>query len=366
MTASSAESDDLCAGRYWAQRGLPESPTDASEAGDRVHNWLHWVRTGGMSFPPPLEGDAEIELAQRCWDIELKEKAEWLERMGVDASEVHIHSEERLFSGNPLYPYSGQPDVVYHIPWKGAAIFDAKSGRLPVPPSNRNKQLRALAALYRFSTATASQNISVAVQIIQPFAKREPQCIYEEDDLHKAWSEIKQRVDRSMHPNAPRTPGEVQCRWCKAKGSARCPETQQAVISLSKMEVATIPSPQLVEACLLAEPIIELVKQRAREALIANPDAIPGFSLKENSPNEPITATEEAWSRAYEFGLPRNDFLECAKLTKGDLEAKLKALYRRKTQRDRIPVKEWDEKWQAFLDGITTSQPKQPTLVRTK
>lgn len=363
-SASAAERDGLCPGSHLACLGLPEpEPQEVTVEGRKVHAWLHWKRTSSTDPEP----ECNYELAERCWRIEERAVGSWITRLPESAADFPtiVISERRmwvsLWESTIKASHSGQMDALY-IKGPFAKIVDTKSGWLEAVPPNRNEQLRDLAALV---SANFSEVFEVEVEIAQPGADKQPPCVYKRHELAGATLLMYKRVVESHNPQAKRIPGEVQCRYCRAKGTTRCPESTasvKAVVNFAPLPVTEVPSPQLLDACLLAEKIIEVVKQRAKAALKADPNAIPGFYLEPNSPNRPITDPQTCWVRAAEKGLTLEQFLSCVKVGKGDLEEALKQMIRAKTGKKRVegfvPV------WQQLLDGITTEEPKEPSIKR--
>jgi hypothetical protein len=109
---------------------------------------------------------------------------------------------------------SGQFDIaLVHPKSRRALIFDGKSGWLPVSPNPSNLQLRRLAALLWLQV----NPIEIGVCILKPFGKTESPCVYTVSDLERSLIEMQEHVRQSHEPDAPRTAGEEQCRYCRAR-----------------------------------------------------------------------------------------------------------------------------------------------------
>ena len=372
-SASAAERDRLCAGAHLACLGLPESTSEDAQKGREIHAWLHWHRGSGLTSQPAEPAIADPELAYTCAMMESKAVEDWVNRLPPEAQQydMEVFSEQRFWvrvvklDGSGAYDHSGQPDGVY-IKGRWAKIVDTKSGWLEVTPPNSNEQLRDLAVLVDANAPLGLDGVEV--EIIQPGAQKQPPCVYDRAALATARALMEKRVIASNDPTAKRTPHPDACRFCRAKGTSRCPESVGSVMSLAVAEklagkdVVELPSPELLYACLLAEPIIRVVKERAREALKANPDAIPGFKLEPNAPNKPITDPGACWARCSTQGMTLEQFMGCVKVGKGDLEDALKTVIRSKTGKKR--VEGWTPLWMKLLDGITTEEPKEPSIKR--
>ena len=375
-SASAALRDSICSGAHKACLGLPETSSPEAQAGRDTHAWLHWKRQLEYIKPvgvePGIEPVCDYELAGRCWDMEQKAVAEWLARLPSEAEqyELEVFSEQRFWldiGGVYAFCHSGQPDGVYR---KGrwACIRDSKSGWLEVTPPNSNEQLRDLAVLVAVNSPL--ELLSVEVGIDQPGAEPQPPCVYDRDTIQTARFLLEKRVIASNDPQAKRTPHPDACRFCRALGTSRCPETQSAVMSMSsavvmhggQWPVAEIPSPRLVEAALLAKGVSQAILDAAKAALKANPDAIPGFKLEPNAPNRPISDPGACWARCSTQGMTLEQFMGCVKVGKGDLETTLKEIIRAKTGKKRVDG--WTPLWLKLLDGITTEEPKEPSVKR--
>lgn len=352
-SASAAGADALCAGRHQANRGLPEPPpTPEAAKGTAIHAWLNWKRTGEVG-PEPV---CDYELAGHCWDLEQRAIQDWITREAD--SEFEVHSERRLWITVGGFKHSGQCDCAVVAESNRVWIGDVKTGWNEAVESASNMQLRDLAVLWWFET----QCEEVTVQIIQPGVEKQPPCVYGREELQEAHRRLVARVVASNTAGAKRIPGPVQCQFCLACGSSRCPETQQAVVKAATLAVEGVPSPELVEAALRARKAVAAILEAAKTALKANPNAIPGFGLEDNAPNRPITSPQTCWARASTLGLTLEQFLGCVKIGKGDLEETLKEVIRAKTGKKR--VEGWGGIWAKLLDGITTEEAKEPSVKR--
>lgn len=371
-SASAAERDRHCPGAHLACLGLPESTSEGAQKGREIHAWLHWKRSGGkpmdMTYQeqewvvgepdPDTEPVCDYELAGRCWDLEQQAIQDWLARKSEsEFPEFKVYSEKRLWLSAGTLKHSGQCDCAV-VSGNRVLILDVKTGWQEVAAPASNEQLRDLAVLWWWET----QCDEVTVQIIQPGVEKQPPCVYGREELEESHRRLVARVVASNDPNAKRVPGEVQCQYCRAKGSSRCPETQQAVVTLPPLPVAEIPSPKLVEAALMAQGVAKAILEAARAALKDNPDAIPGFKLEPNAPNKPITDPGACWARCSTQGMTLEQFMTCVKVGKGDLEAALKEVIRAKTGKKR--VEGWTPLWLKLLEGITTEEPKEPSIKR--
>jgi hypothetical protein len=227
---------------------------------------------------------------------------------------------------------SGQFDVaLVHPESRRALICDGKSGWLPVSPNPFNLQLRRLAALLWLEIG--SQEIGVS--ILKPFSKTEPPCVYTVPDLQRSVWEMEEDVRNSHAPNAPRTAGTEQCRYCRARED--CPAR---LAWLSAVLPAAVPSLPMISARDWTPAQRRLFLEREKEArewlearkeeikvlLGKMPDAVPGYGLKPGRTLETIIDCQEVLKRFCQVGGTLEEFMKCIKIGKTALKEKVRAL----------------------------------------
>ena len=332
-SASNALADRLCRGRYQAQINLPELPRrDESEAGTVIH--ALWTGTGPGREP----GADESEKAEALREQEARVAKEFFH--GGDGL-VRI-VERRLWHEFPAstddprrgtLKTSGQFDVtLVHPESRRALICDGKSGWLPVTPNPSNLQLRRLAALLWLQI----DSWEIGVCILKPFGKMEPPCVYTAADLRRSVSEMEEDVRQSHAPNAPRTAGEEQCRYCRAREV--CPAR---LAWLSAALPAVFPPLPMMAArdWTPAQRVLFLERERdARDWLAARkeeikvllaeaPEAAPGYGLRPGRTTETITDPQEVWNRfGHNLGGTLDAFMRCIKVGKSALKDEMRAL----------------------------------------
>lgn len=353
-SASAAEADALCQGRHRAQIGLPETTSDDAASGNRIHAHLAGEQVA--------LSDDELDLAEKCWQVE-KELVQKI--FGDNLDNAKIYREQRLWSDFGGFKHSGKPDLVYVV-GKVGAVLDYKTGRNEVAESPRNLQLRDLAVL----AAIEYQLDEVHVAIIQPWATMKPEvCCYTKRDLILALGEMEARIVASNAPNAPRTPGEVQCKYCKAK--AVCPEARQVAITPPANAVGLIPPIDPVKIDLelscedlgafldkatIAESIIDACREEAKRRLTEG-EAIPGYTLKAGATRESITDAQECFNRCAAKGVTLDAFMGAVTIAKGKLKDAVKSATGDKG-------KALDATLAQILDGITEEKQAAPSLVK--
>lgn len=363
-SASNASADRACPGRFNAQKGIPDTDSEWSEHGDKIHAAL--ADSGNRLLMESLSTDQrdmfdshrEVEkgLITRIW--------------AGEEGETRVFREQRYWCRVPnsgpagdFFQHSGQADMVL-IRNKKGLVEDFKSLIGDVEESPRNEQLRDLAVMV-WRTYGLDE---VFVAINQPWISRNPEpCRYSPEDLARAEQEMWDRVRKSNDPSAPRVAGDVQCKWCKA--SAQCKEHLAWRSSLLPEK----PSPFTVfmsdwtpeQRSAVADHIPRLRKllddseDYLKDLLKADPEAVPGFQLKDGIFRESITDPQELFNRFLAMDGNLEQFMACVKITKGDLEDQVRAVSKTKG-------KELKAKMEALLAGITEKKQNAPSLSKVK
>lgn len=288
-SASSAEPDLLCPGRHLAQRGLKGYDTRESESGTMVH----------AAFAGTLDADTlspgQRRTIARGREIEEFIVRQWFKCVGgtvLTDSEImkRAHRELRLWAfrnGNKIH--SGGIDALWLArDMRYALVEDLKSLFGDVDDAASNQQLRDYAALVHMNYGCEE----VAVFINQPNVrwKMEEQklVIYAEADLSEAVREMYLRVRQSNDPKAPRFPGSVQCRFCLACGTARCPESMKELFGFTagfKQEWEFFDPAQrgaVIKEAKNVERISERVLAVAKDALKKDPKWAEGWMVTDD------------------------------------------------------------------------------------
>ena len=365
-SASNALADRLCRGRYQAQIPLPELPrSEASEAGTVIH--ALWTGT-----KPPREAAAEeMEKAEALREQETRVAVEFF---SPDAELVRI-VERRLWHEFPAksddpdgvaLKTSGQFDVaLVHTEARRALICDGKSGWLPVTPNHSNLQLRRLAALLWLQLDVRE----IGVCILKPFGKMEPPCVYTVPDLRRSVAEMEDDVRQSHDPDATRTAGEEQCRYCRAREG--CP-TRLAWLSAA-LPVVVPPLPMMAardwtpaQRVLFLEREKEVRdwlaarKEEIKALLSERPEAVPGYGLKPGRTTETISDPQEVLDRfCHRLGGTPEAFLRCVEVGKSALKDQVRTITGHKGNALAADL-------DALLAGCLVAATSAPTIERLK
>lgn len=342
-SASSAEADFLCAGRFLAQQGLPYIPSSPdAEMGNRIH--------AALAGEQVTLSDDESDYVEKCRKVE-----DWFLNQ-IFQQTPEVYREKRYWGTFGEYRHSGKPDVVF-IAGEIAGIVDFKSGRNEVESASGNFQLRDLAVLIAKNHPSVKR---VYCAIIQPWATFTPEiCGYSEADLVIAETEMIARIAASNDPQSKRTPSDKACKYCRAK--PHCKEAQETVLAIAKAD--TINSIKLLDAAgisrflqaaSIAESIIESVKEEAKRRLLAG-EAIPNYRLKDGAKREVVTDPQECFNRCHKKGVPLANFMDAVTINKSKLKDAVKLATGSKG-------KTLDFELAEILSGITEEKESAPSL----
>ena len=225
-SASNAAADRLCPGRHNANKGLEESEKKDATTGTQGH-----LVFSGLASEDILDSDMRKTI-KRAQEIESIILGNWL--CGIEVKGLaECNREKRLW--NYVETHSGQADAFWLVDAEGgkhALLEDLKSLYGEHQDADENEQLRDLAALIYCTYGVQS----VTAFINQPRVAWKIEDVklvrYSEKDLMRAYREMNERVLASNEPNAKRIVGPKQCQHCKAAGTARCPESQKALVTL--------------------------------------------------------------------------------------------------------------------------------------
>lgn len=321
-SASNAPADALCAGRHQAQSGIPESTTADSDFGTAIHDALK------TDDPSKLQSD-QLSIYEGC--VEIREKL-IMEKFGMDAPIAKRIKEQRFWwtSGDGKLRHSGQVDLlVFH--GEEGLLIDYKALPGEVEGAAQNEQLRDQVAL----TAGANKLTEIDVAIVQPLVTYSPQlCRYDRVSIERSQVEMGLRVAASNDPNAKRTAGTLQCKFCRARFTCKEYAAFTALSAPSSMSSLTVPvhdwTPEqralFCERLPMAVKWLEECKHQIKAMLKERPESVPGWRLEKGDTRRSITNPAELHARFLALGGTTDQFMQCVEIGKGKLEAQIRAV----------------------------------------
>jgi len=372
-SASNAEADLNCAGRFLAQQGCPEIATDDAATGTKIHAALAIQDPKGLNL-------AETEMYDACRSVE---ERVCRKIFGTNYEKCRVWRELRVWgkvptltanrAGQPAayFEHSAKLDCFYRFEL-AAVVIEYKTGNNEAPASPKNEQIRDQIVLLARQPANLLEGV-VGV-VIQPLVTHDPEFVmYLPEDIDEAEQRMFARVRASNDPASPRTPGEVSCKFCRAKG--KCAEYQRWAGSLVPQMTSLLDVP--VESWTpkqrgvfcdrknIAQKWLDDCEAACKAVLVADPHGVEGWTLKPGAIQHPIVDSQECFTRFMalepkaqtpeEFTARTKLFMAAVKVTTGKLEegvnkitsAKGKALKAQMTN---------------LLTGITEEKQNAPSL----
>ena len=354
-SASNAGLRARCAGAWQliqllrASGKLTTETPEAAQAGVAIHA----ARAAGSNDLP----EEELKTKQLLDEMEQRLVHDW------DQDAVPLAREKRLwFRPHGIDPvHTGRYDFAYHSK-DGTKILvgDDKTGREEVLPAHLNDQLRELAVLYYCQAPEAVTEITVA--ICQPWVSRKPSvAVYSLEELRFAVRLLAKNLEDISDPDAVRTPG-VHCSYCPAV--SYCEEHRvmlNSVLSLAerfKKGDYELPTGRtgatFLRRALEAHRVLEIIIEKYKEMVRADPNAIPGYYLKAGNSRQVLTEPELAFN-ALLLSVP--EFLACGKFS-------LTQLLKAYVKHSGLPEAEAEPAFWSLLKGATLTVANEPSLAR--
>lgn len=356
-SASNAQADSLCPGRHNEQKGIPDDKGLDAMFGRKIHDAL-------AKNDPSNLNEEERDIYDRCRQIETQMVSSFF---GPDANSdgMKIIVEQPLWVKVPpkQWIHGATPDKIYRLGLRGLIIeYKTLSGDVPEPSTNL--QLRDQAVL---SKGALMLN-EIGVVVAQPLVTMKPTiCLYSQEHLAQAEREMFARVGASNNPDAIRVPGELQCKFCRAR--LQCSEYQRwaggmvpAMLSILEVPVKEWSPEQRAFFCdrrPVAQKWLDEATKAVQECLTNDPESVPGWMLKPGAIRREITDAQEAFNRFNSIGGTPEQFMGCIKVGKSKFEEAVKAVTGEvgKGLQHRVA---------GLLEGITEEHQNAPSLAKKK
>lgn len=360
-SASSADADSRCAGRFQAQKGKPHKDSEFSIHGTLIHAALSKQDPTGLNTEQVDTYDACNTIEQKVLVKYFGPEVEGLKPNPVREKRFWIRWADGL-------AHSAQIDSVHRKGTK-ALIVEYKTLSSDIPQSPKNLQLRDQVCVFDVESPLLTE---IAVCVIQPLATHDPElCVYQRADIMRAREQLYARVAASNKPDAVRTPGEVQCKYCKAvttckeynkwAGSMVSAKTQMdAVYDIMDLAISEwTPAMRVVflERLPAAQKWLDECKDAMKKLLAADPEAIPGYELKPGARREIITNPQGVFDRFSASGGTLEQFMDCISVAKTKLKEKLSAVAKTKG-------KKLDEQMKELTAGMVEFKENEASIKR--
>lgn len=222
-----------CAGKPNAERGRPDNAGFEAAEGTVFHEWAEIVLKVGLephdivlgTLTTVEAGGKEYTIAyDEVMLVSMYDGIDFIRsQMALDPDAV-LYVEQKVNLEPWLGPRQfGTTDVCIVLPnLRRIVVFDWKYGGIPVyPKDNEQASLYTLGSWVSYAGKHFDMDphgIEVHIHIEQPRAPGGGGDWHTTMSDLLAWGEdVRIKADLTRDPNAPRTAGEIQCRYCKAK-----------------------------------------------------------------------------------------------------------------------------------------------------
>lgn len=359
-SASSAAADLACPGRHLAQIGIPEpeKPNDWAAIGSAVDDALNRLDPSKLTLE-------QHEVYDQCLDIEAKVIERFFDR---NTAPLKYWRQERFWVRfaveDQQFEHSGQPDLIVRAGPR-ALIIDRKALYGDVPEAPDNLQLRDYACLIKGQLLITGD---IGTVIVQPRVTLTPQvCVYTPSDLERATADMFERVIASNDPRSGRVPGDMQCRYCRAK--TQCLEYQGWAASTLPVPKYILDAPMnqwtpeqwvmFLERRTAAQQFLDDGVAFAKGIVEKSPSFIPGWGLKPGNKVETITDPQGVFNRFASVGGTLEQFMGCVSVGKGKLREAV-------SQASGAKGKALDQAIHALTEGLVSVKHNAPSLARIK
>jgi hypothetical protein len=220
LSASGSAKWSLCAGSVFAERDYPNTMSVFAEEGTAAHELAELL----------LRNDDELTLVGDVVGITLPESGVIVTQDMYDYVQSYVsyvnsisgeHFIEQRVDFSHIAPDGfGTSDAIV-INDETMTIVDLKYGKGVRVDAENNTQgiLYALGAVNDYGMLFNIKTINIV--IVQPRLDHISEWFIGIDELNRWGERLKQAAELALSENAPRSPGEKQCQWCRAK--ATCP-----------------------------------------------------------------------------------------------------------------------------------------------
>jgi hypothetical protein len=285
-SASKRERWSRCPGSFELEKLIPDTEAgEAAEKGNRIHDAL---QNGDFSILSVEEAD----LAQKLSVLEKIAVDQWSDVVGSKEKPTVIREQRLGLKVDSELRLTGKPDAIYSI-GKSILVLDYKTGIVPVESAG-NAQLRALAVM-GCEDLKAEEAYVAIIQAGQGVVLEK----LSESAIGMERERLRNELERLSSQKETRAVGP-HCQYCKASGV--CPEAQNATTALANVSTGTLISPvdlpRLLDSCIVAESVIDAVRQRARDYM-SEGGSIQGWKIQTQN-RRYITDATEALNRLAE------------------------------------------------------------------
>lgn len=280
LSASGSSRWINCPGSVAAEDGIPEQRSIFADEGSAAHELAEQSLTKDM-HPSNWLGEAFAEWPDFPVNQEMVD-AIVLYRDFVNSLPGEKLIEQQVDFSDWVPEGFGTSDAIV-INGTHMHVVDLKYGKgVPVSPEENSQAM--LYALGAYAMTDGLYDIrTIDITIVQPRLDHIQTWSTTVEELLKFGAMVQQKAEEALSEDAPRVPGDVQCRWCKVK--ATCPALKKlsddTVLAFFDDPIESL-SPNDLKAALDNKKLIigwldaveELAKQRLNDG-----EGFPGYKL---------------------------------------------------------------------------------------
>lgn len=262
-----------CAGSVKAQAGFPNTTNKYAEEGTLAHKVAEAKLTG-----KPLPKDIEISEEMHGY---VDAYVDYVEDILNDIRKSQFFIEQKVDYSHIAHNGFGTADVIIDDYYANIIhIIDLKYGMVrEVAENNSQLVLYALGAV-KFLKYDLEESSTIKMHIIQPRINNYDVWEINYNELLEWGEYIKPRAVAALAPDAPRTPMEIACRYCKA--NATCPAlgnlTKEVLNLMTKDKITLEESKYILDNSKLISNFLNKVEEDVYNRLIGG-NEFPGYKL---------------------------------------------------------------------------------------
>ena len=338
-----------CTGSVKAESALPNTTTPYAMEGTAAHELADMCLSDGLSPHDYINQHiAGVPVDEEMADHVASYVAYVKSFSGIHFYEVRVDFSEWIPNG-----FGTSDAIVIDEKLKTVHVIDLKYGKgLPVDADNNSQgMLYALGVLSQY--AWIYDITHVVIHIYQPRIKNYSSWSITATELLKWAGWAKQRAEEAIQDDAPRTPSDKACQWCKAKATCKAllDHTHKIIMhdfdELDNVKPDTLTERELkvvMDNAKLIKSWLDAVESHIFDKL-NNGEAFDGYKLVEGR-------SSRAWINEEETAKVLSEKLSADEMFKHTLISPAQAEKLLKTQK-------------SILEGLVMKSEGKPTLVQS-
>jgi len=228
-----------CPGKIKAEEGIPDEESSFAAEGTKAHFLAEQALKQGITVQKLVETTDQGVVDQEMIDF-TQEYVSYVVALGGEQEYEQEISYDDIIPGG-----FGTVDAIAVVD-KTVFIADLKYGK-GVPVFAEDNPQAMLYGLSVIAERWYQKFDKVVLVIHQPRLNNVSTWETTPKALYEFGQYARERAKLCLKPNPPRTPGEKQCRWCRAKATCMSLQTQTEHALMVQFEDLTVDSPKAPE-----------------------------------------------------------------------------------------------------------------------